>query len=226
MNTAIAIVAHTKRAEQAHQLMETVGAQYMAMDNGTYGCNNNHIRCWQYLAKQPTQWGLTLEDDAIVEDHFTEQIHQALANTPAPVVSLYLGTSRPVWYQPRRARTAQPLQPLIGQAITTAEQQDASYITSRLLFHAVAVAIRTDLIASMLEHTATSRRPIDFAISDWCERHNHAVAYTMPSLCDHRDEPPVTQHPDRQPRNKPRKAWRHGTRTTWTGRTVLLQPSN
>lgn len=223
MDIAIGVVSHNKRGDQAAELMHTVGAVYRSVDNGRRGCDQNHRRVWDRLARYNTDWTLCLEDDAAPVDGFTDQLEQALAHSPCDVVSLYLGTSRPVWYQPCGQRSARKLQPLITEAITKAEQQDASYITSPKLFHAVAVAIRTHLVPSMLDYVSASKKPIDYAISDWCEAEGHTIAYCVPSICDHRDEPSViTRHPDGQPRNKPRIAHRHGTRDTWTTKAVTL----
>ena len=224
MTVAIAIVAHTKRAEQAHQLMDTVGAQYLSMDDGTLGCTANHIRCWTYLAKQPTEWSLVLEDDAQPIHGFRDQLDLALDAAPTEVVSLYLGRERPVWMEFGGRGSAQRVQPVIIKALARADEQGASFITAPKLLHAVAVAVRTNLIDSMLKHVQESKQPIDFAIGDWCTANHHQVAYTYPSLCDHEDGPTVIRrHPDGEPRHQPRKAHKVGTADAWTKRSVTLQ---
>lgn len=211
MNTAIAVVAHTKRADQAHQLMETVGAQYMAMDNGTYGCNANHIRCWTYLAKQPTQWSLVLEDDAQPINGFTDQLDQALRQAPTGIVSFYLGN--PTWWKPNIPDRARRLTNAGQQADTT----NASWIITNEFLHGVGIAVRTSFIPDMLNGLSATTA-IDYAIRDWATHTNRDIAHAWPSLLDHADQPTLIQRLRRN--NQPRKAWRIGTRKHWTNKTV------
>ena len=213
MNHTIGIVAHTSRAEQAHKLAETVDATYLSMDDGQYGCEGNHHRTWQWLQDfATTEWALTLEDDAEPVPAFREQVTAALAASPAPVVSLYLGRLRPPHWQNA-----------IQYATERANQHNAHFIRATHLLHAVAVAIRTDLIPDMLANTRTSRRPWDFAIAAWALQSGHQIAYTWPSLCDHTDGPPaITRHPDKAPRPPGRKAWQVGDRDVWEPTTVEM----
>lgn len=211
---AIAVVAHTKRADQAHQLMETVGAQYLAMDNGTYGCNANHVRCWTYLAKQPTQWGLVLEDDAQPIDGFTTHAASALAAAPADIVSFYLGN--PTWWDARIPNRAKLLRDAAAEADTTG----AHWITTTELLHGVAIAMPTHLIPDMIEHVEHSTQPIDYAIRQWARDTHRDIAFAWPSLVDHADGPTLFRHPDGKPRTQPRKAWQVGTADTWTRTTA------
>ncbi|QZH58865.1 hypothetical protein K1X22_21805 [Mycolicibacterium farcinogenes] len=51
-------------------------------------------------------------------------------------------------------------------------------------------------------------RPIDEAITQWAKKQDIGIAYTVPSLVDHRDEETVTQHPDGITRTRPRRAVR------------------
>jgi len=192
----IGIVGHTSRHQQVLNLAGTIGAEHVSIDDGTLGCNRNHLKVWTHLAEHSTsEWATVLEDDAIPCDNFRDQLDQALAVAPTPIVSLYLGRQRPYGYQDR-----------IAAAINT----DACWLLAPRLLHAVAVAIRTNLLADMLT-TLPTNIPIDRAISAWAP---HTVAYTNPSLVDHRDGTPVA-HPTgtRQPG---RIAWRTGTRTAWT----------
>lgn len=223
MTFSIGVVAHIARQQMAEQLANQVQADCISVDDGTLGCEQNHLHVQQHLhAHHPdTDWHLILEDDAIPCNNFREQLHQALTVAPTPIVSLYLGTNRPHYYQPIGTRSATPLQPLIADATQRADHTNTPWITSRSLFHAVAYTIRTDLVDDLLNNIEPSR-PIDKAISRWAETRHHPVAYTWPSLTNHRDEPTLFHHPDGAPRTEPRKAWRHGTRATWTNQTVQL----
>lgn len=197
----IAIVAHTARRTDAEHLAATTNAHYVAMDDGTLGCEGNHRRAWAWHTEHThTDWAVVLEDDALPVDGFTEQLAAALHVAPTPIVSLYLGTGNPTTWQPR-----------IRRAIDTAGQ--ANWLLSHTLLHAVAVAIRTELLPIQFDE----RMPIDNAISNWAKRNDHLVGYTLPSLVDHADtEPVITQRYDRKPRDLARRAHRVGTRAHWT----------
>lgn len=189
--------------------MEQAGAAYLSMDSGQLGCKANHLRCWRYLARKASDFSLVLEDDAVLTSGFTDQLHSALDNAPTPVVSLYLGRQRPRQFQDR-----------IAAATQQAEVQDASWIIGNHLLHAVAVAIRTDLLPSLLGRVTDL--PIDHHISVWARQHRHQISYSWPSLVDHQDGPTLVNHPDGSPRTPGRTAWRTGTRTSWTSRSVEL----
>lgn len=202
---SIAIVAHTQRAQQAHKLYDHTNACYMSIDNGEYGCEQNHYRTWQWLAKHAdSEWCLVLEDDAQPVEDFRNQVKYALHNAPAPIVSLYLGQLRPPHWQND-----------IRHAINRATTQDAHYIVGTHLLHAVAVAIRSTLIPDLLAHAPTTQHPWDYRIAAWALDNKHPVAYTFPSLVEHADEDTIAKHPDGKPREPGRKAWHTGIRTTW-----------
>jgi len=212
----IGIVAHTKRAEQAHTLMDEVRAAYTHIDDGTLGCDRNHRRVWQWLLQHSTnEWCIVLEDDALPVEGFISQAEQALAVAPSPVISFYLGRHHiPTldWEQRKQ------------QAIARADQADAHFITTNHLLHAVAVAIRTDAINSMQHHLnqMPDLFPIDEAITHWIQNTGQDVSYTWPSLADHADQPTLFRHRDKLPRPPGRIAYRTGTRTTWTDRAVTM----
>jgi GR25 family glycosyltransferase involved in LPS biosynthesis len=208
----IGIVAHTKRAEQAHELMESVGAAYLSMDNGIHGCERNHYRTWEWLKDfAHTEWAVVLEDDAKPVDDFRQQLEEALNNAPTPIVSLYLGKQRPPHWQSA-----------VHQAVDKAAREDACYITGTHLLHAVGVAIKTDLIADMLTHSQTTQHPWDYRIAAWALESGHKITYTFPSLVNHKDQNPVVKHPDGKTRTPGRTAWKAGTRTYWTPKAVTL----
>lgn len=211
LTAAIAVVAHHDRAPQAHRLMQDVGATYLAFDDGTLGATRNHRRVWQYLATKDTSYSVALEDDAVPVEGFRHQLEQVLSVAPTPVVGLYLGTGRPPH-----------LQELISTAAAAADAQQAHWIIGNQLLHGVAIGIRTDLVTSMLDATKDSTRPMDYAIRDWANAHQHRIGFCWPSLVDHRDQPTLITHPDGEPRTQPRIAWRTGTRHEWTQKQVNL----
>lgn len=188
--------------------MEDVGAVYLSMDNGALGCEGNHRKVWSWLAGKHSTWSVVLEDDAVPVEGFRNQLEQALTHTPAPIVSLYLGRGLPVHYQPK-----------IDLARHNANAVNACYLTSPVLLHAVGVAVRTALLSSVLFDNG---QPIDDAWTAWIASQSLQVAYTWPSLVDHRDEETLVEHPDGVERIQHRKAWWCHTRDEWTGKTVNL----
>jgi hypothetical protein len=216
MNHTIAVVAHTSRAEQAHRLMQDTQASYLSMDDGTLGCEGNHRRVWEWLhAHSTTHWSIAMEDDALPVAGFLGQLTAALDTAPSPVVSLYLGRH----HIPKLDIEIQK-----SQAVLRAEAADAEWITSRHLFHAVALAVRTDHLGSMGAHIATlpPRFPIDEAISHWANAEGIDVSYTWPSLVDHADLPTLFVHHDKLPRPPGRVAYRTGGRSSWSDRSITL----
>jgi GR25 family glycosyltransferase involved in LPS biosynthesis len=211
----IGIVAHTARLDQANALADTVNATYISVDDGTLGCNANHKKVWTHLAEQSTEWSIVLEDDAIPVDNFLDQATQALAAAPGPIVSFYLGK-----HHIPQLDIEQDKQ----QAIARADAADAHWITGRHLFHAVAVAVRTDHTRPMLNHLnqLPDFFPIDEAICHWANNNFIDISYTWPSLIDHADLPTLFRHHDKLPRPPGRVAYRTGTRDTWTDKAVTL----
>jgi hypothetical protein len=203
----IGVVGHLARADHARTLTKTVNADYLSLDDGTLGCDNNHHHVAAFLAELPSTWSVILEDDAQPVAQFTTQLSAALPMSPSPIVSLYLGRSRPPHWQSRIRHAL--------AAIT-----DESWLISTHLLHAVGYAIRTDLLPSLLSHSSTL--PSDQHISSWAKRFGHTIAYSVPSLIDHADMPTLVNHPDGAPRRKGRTAWTVGTREHWTTHTATI----
>jgi GR25 family glycosyltransferase involved in LPS biosynthesis len=206
MRISYAVVGHTSRQSQAEALAQTLNAT-LSLDDGTLGEGINHDRAWVAATTQDSDWSVVLEDDAVPIHDFQVQLAEALANAPAPIVSAYLGTSRPPQYQRR-----------IQQALA----RDTHWILSNELLHHVAVAIRTNLVGQMLTAVECSTLPADYRIGSWARQCDYPIAYTNPSLVDHADGPTVIIHQDGQPRHAPRKAWQVGTRTRWCTTTTHL----
>lgn len=193
--------------------MESVGAAYMSLDNGNLGCGGNHRKVWRHLAKRHSphvDWLVVLEDDAVPVDGFRDQLAQALAVAPAPIISFYLGRLRPPH-----------LQYMIEPATNRADAADASWIVSRQLLHAVGIAIRSNVVADMVEST-DEELPIDEALNGWANKHRYRVGYTWPSIVEHQDGETLLQHRDGQAREPGRVAWRAGTRDNWTHKIVEM----
>lgn len=207
----IGVVAHTSRLAQAEHLADQVGATILSVDDGLLGCDDNHEQVQSLLATKPATWSVILEDDALPVEGFNDQLAQALTLSPSPIVSLYLGRLRPPQYQSA-----------IEAATEAATLDNADWIISTHLFHAVGYAIRTELLPSLLNHLTPL--PVDQHITTWAQQYGHTIAYTWPSLIDHHDGPTViTQHPDQEPRTPGRTAWNTAAHPTWSTRSVTVR---
>jgi len=196
--------------------MDATAASHLSMDDGTLGCNANHKQVWRWLAETDSEWSVVLEDDALPAGfgQFRTHLAKALTAAPTPLVSLYRGHN-----------VNNPAYETAGMnASRAADHAGAHWITSDLLLHAVAVAIRTDLIPDMLTHLGMlpPQFAIDEAISHWARAAGIKAAYTWPSLVDHADTYTLFRHPDKLPRPKGRVAYEVGTRSHWDSEAVTL----
>ncbi|WP_280246168.1 hypothetical protein [Nocardia abscessus] len=201
---SFAVVAHIDRIVQATELARTLGA-VIALDDGSKGAGANHLEAWRLTNGLETEWAAVLEDDAQPVPGFTQQAEQALAAAPEPVVSLYLGRTRPVRWQDR-----------ISRALVRIDERDPHWLTCTHLLHAVAVAIHTDLRGDWLDFATDNTLPPDERMTAWCIARGHTVAYSWPSLVQHADGPTLVEHSNTGNTTAPRIAWRTGTRHVWT----------
>ncbi|WP_029925472.1 hypothetical protein [Nocardia otitidiscaviarum] len=201
---SFAVVGHEARIVEAADLARTIGG-LVSLDDGTLGAGANHVRAWELTTARPSEWCAVLEDDAQPVQGFTTQAEAALSVAPEPVVSFYLGRTRPVRWQDR-----------ISRGCVLADRQETHWLTTTHVLHAVAVAIHTDLRDDWLDWAHHSDLPPDERMSAWCLVNSHRVAYTWPSLVDHADGPTLVRHKSTGGTTAPRRAWRTGTRHTWT----------
>jgi hypothetical protein len=206
----IGIVAHASRADMAKGLSHAVRADFISIDqDSTMGCEGNHRAVQHHLLNLGATFSVVLEDDAEPVKGFRDQLSAALMSAPntAGVLSFYLGRQRPPQHQGA-----------IGRALQAANASGAHWLLGNRLLHGVAYAIRTDLLASLLEFRSRPLTPIDQHITIWARETlgRQSVAYSVPSLCNHRDMPTVIpRHPDGQPRPPGRVAWQTGRRNHW-----------
>lgn len=194
----IAVVADKRRSDMGQQLATKVCADHLSVDDGTLGCSGNHLAAWRWHAGTTSDWSIVLEDDAVPVEGFREQLALALDAAPAPIVSLYLGTG---YISDHRTRVL----------LQKADALGAHWlVTKGRVFHAVALAIRSELLPSML-NTVSDLRPIDDELSRWARGRDHSVAYSNGSLVDHCDSKSLVCRHARPER----RAWRVGGNSFW-----------
>lgn len=219
-----AIVAHPDRSAGAQRLcmrLNRTGEGIPAaifMDNEELGCDDNHVRAWDWLVCQDSEWLMVLEDDALPIPEFTEELTLALQHAPCGVVSLYLGRTRPAYFQHRVAHA------LTGCSHPGPDDQvDTStpwVVTDRLL-HCVAVVMRYGIALDMMPYLpqfVAEKQAIDQGISAYLKSCSIPVAYTVPSLVDHADGGTLARHAPGfdNPVHGPRVAWAVGDRARWS----------
>lgn len=211
------IVAHIDRDEAAKDLHRKINDYYatgLFFDDGTLGCDYNHLHAWDSIAAGArTPWCAIFEDDADPVPELGYHLGQALYYSPAPVVSLYLGRGRPVHWQKR-----------ITNAMRFPERP---YIVTTHLLHCVAVAIRTELVVELLQDARAAidhgvHKPIDEALTEAIQNRNLPIAYLNPSLVDHNDGPSIARHAYPDVALEPRIAWRLGVRDSWVGQFSVM----
>ena len=210
MSINVAIITTTKRPSHLAEglMVETIGMKPKVFDDTEgIGCTENHLRAWDYLAEQATEWSLVLEDDAMLCQGFDHQLREVLCHSPGPVVSLYLGQGRPPQWQRKAARAVATRYP---------------YIACTTLLHAVAVAVRTDWLTGDRGMMPAARvaaheggKPIDEAVTEWVKSQAIPVFYSNPSIVDHNvSVPSVAEHtPHEEAFQGARVAHYFGTRT-------------
>lgn len=197
----------------ARELRESVGG-LINLDDGGLGCSGNHGYLHARLASEPG-WSVILEDDAQPLNSFADDLTWCLEHAPQPIVSLYLGTGYPSNWQPR---------------IDKALEADTSWIVAPKLLHAVGYAIAPQIKGDLAQWMAQKRRgpgmAPDDAVSIWANKYKYLVAYTNPSLVDHRDVPTVLLGRPGNFRKKGSQRARHAHNTsqrlTWTDSTVMM----
>jgi hypothetical protein len=213
------VVAHRQRMERALELADEVGADVVNVDDGTLGCEGNHLQVLKELTEIEPDWAVVLEDDAQPVPDFHDQLRAALEHTPAHIVSLYLGTGNPS-YQ---------VQTQIGIAVRAAQELHRSWVLGDCLIGSVGYAVSGWLAQAMLPGIVERTGELPLRISRWAQQWEFKVAYTMPSLVEHADGTPIG-YSEQEMANlraakvvgSQRRAWSYGTPARWDTPVVEL----
>ena len=211
---SVGIVSHRDRRPMMKRLARRMRADVVSEDDGRMGCTTNHIVTLDRLHDETgAGWCVVLEDDAVPVRDARRHIQKALCSAPTSIVSFYLGTSYPQFWQPG-----------VERAIADAEEADVQWIVGEHLLHAVGYAVRRHTIPDLTDFLGHNRTlPIDEAITQWARPRARAVGYTVPSLVNHADGVTVESHRDGIRRTNPRVAHRFGVPRTWSRESVPLE---
>lgn len=204
---AIGVVGHVHR--DPYTLADQIGADAVAVDDGTLGSGGNHLRLLEMMRAASSAWTVVLEDDAVPVAGFCDQLQMALEAAPSPIVGLYFQRNYP-------PAMGQPL----NRATREADHIGAHWITGPQLW-GVGYALRGDVVDELLDDLQHAEH-IDAAISEWAIQRGHRIALTWPSLVDHLDGPSLITERVGTSARGPRRAWRVGTRDHWTADAVEI----
>jgi len=200
----VGVVAHPQRESRHRLLCDFAQPEVFCLDDGSLGCANNHIEVLTELLQYPrtARWAVVLEDDAVPCFEFRKQLRSALETSPAPIISLYLGTGNPSGHIQRQFKAA----------VDTATAKGHSWIMGDCLVPGVGYAIERTLLRDLIKTLPTRSEELTMRITRWAQSRGYPVAYTRPSLVDHEDSDPIGR-PWRGSNYLPRKAWSFSTGT-------------
>lgn len=189
MSVPVIIVGHPGRTHWIVEQMRHLDVVGVVMDNKNQGARWNHWQALELAYRMPERV-VIMEDDAIPVQGFNGLARRWLDFYPQDLISFYLGTSRPVEWQP-----------IVDHALIQAHRSGEVAISVDRLLHGVCYSLPRDGIPGVLERMThpEADRAIGLA---W----GKSVIYPVESLVQHRDGTPVEKHPDRKPRDKPRIA--------------------
>lgn len=210
----IGVAAHVSRFDMAHALAKQVGAQVLNVDEGNHdvyedrlaACAANHLAVLQQLGDLVIDhpWCIILEDDALPVEDFRKHAAAALTHAHC-LVNFYIGMAR-------GDRNRDRLEGAVADGI--------AWFTSRDMNSAVAYAIRSDVLPSILNRFTSYGRDktVEWRLTAWAaeqggsEYHEPRFYCTLPSLVDHADEKSIV-FPGVN--NAERRAWKVGIPDSW-----------
>jgi hypothetical protein len=177
MKISVAIMTHMDRRQNAKALKAKLDTMWfeevkLIYDTGI-GEWDTGERAIQY-GEGLVDWHIVLQDDAIIDDAFFENVYCALLNVPErSLVSFYLGKVKP--YSDR-----------VKLVFNRAIKVDASWISGSTLLWGVGIAIPTEQIPNVLVHARYYPRLLyDRRVGQYYLSKKMKVYYTTVSLVDH-----------------------------------------
>lgn len=184
---SIVIMAHPERAKYIPYLKERLGDVPVVYDEKS-NIWDTCRRAWLAIDRS-AEYGVVIQDDAIVCDNFRERAEALLQDDL--IYSFFAGH-------------------LLSERIRHAESKGRGFVESGQIFNEIALCMRTSHIDDMIKHCDTMEAQTDQEISRWARLHRIKVRYPIPSLIDHRDDESIFQRNYNRPAwNRPRKAVRY-----------------
>lgn len=184
MKLSVSIMAHKKRAEFIPELVERLG---VTEDNVVWDKINNRWdtgrRAWEAI-DQSADYGMVIQDDAIVSRDLIPGLEEALNYIPEKAIGCpFIGTRRPMANR-------------VEQAVKEAKRTRTSWVRMPSLNWGIAIILPTKIINEMLPWCDRQAYPnYDRRIGRYCvDVIGYPTYCTWPSLVDHREVPSLVGH--------------------------------
>lgn len=173
---SITIMAHPDRKDYIPYLKDKLGDVLVVWDEK----NNLWDTCRRaWLAQDMSaEYGLVVQDDAIVCDGFREKA-EAMLNEDY-IYSFFAGY-------------------MLESRIRLAEKNGEDHVLTGVIFNEVALCMRTEHIRSMVKFSDDRDARHDQFISQWAKFNKIKVYHPIPSLIDHRDDDSIYQRVYKRP---------------------------
>lgn len=180
MKITYILVGHVARQQYHQTILDKLPKPLSSIDDGSLGVYGNSRQAWQLLPKN-TDYGVFIQDDVILTDHFVEKTRYFLETYTTlfypRITSFYYGYDRPQEY----------IEPDYFEAD---------------LYHGVCYALPKKHIDSIIEYC--DRQTIygeDMRLNRWLIANNQTCLYSNPSLVQHRTDLPSIDNPNKKPRH-------------------------
>jgi hypothetical protein len=190
VKVSVSVMAHPDRLFRVSALRESLGIGPLSVAWDEEGPpTRDPERIWRTaraawrLHDPAADWHLLLQDDALPVPGLAGMLPGMLAHVPpGAVVSLYLGTGRPVpgiWHE-------------LGRR---ADEAGAAWIVGPRVMWGVALAVPTSLIPDMIRWGDTQRGiPDDMRVGRWAARRKLEAWFPWPSLVNHPEGDSLINH--------------------------------
>jgi hypothetical protein len=179
---SVAVMAHPRRQRLTDELLQVLDAPaQLVLDRHNDEWDTGR-RAWDAHDPSATHH-LVLQDDAIPCLNLVAGLARALTYVPPhAIVSLYLGTRR-------------PMRNTVQRAVDDARAQNAAWVVMPHLNWGVGVVLPTETIPDMLDHADRHPgRAYDRRIGRWYFENGWPTWCTWPSLVDHADGPSLNNY--------------------------------
>ncbi len=170
------IMAHESRKEFIPYLQDILGDAEVIWDKEN-NCLETRIRCLEHHIKSGKEYGITIQDDAILADNFKKKAEDFINSIGEEAVYNF-------YY-----KKGQPEQP-----VTEAVRSGKNYIKERRLWNEIGFAMPVKLMQEMIDYlTPILKRGSkkDWQIQYFLTKKKIPVYFSLPSLVDHRIIPSI-----------------------------------
>lgn len=166
MKLSIIIMAHPKRKQYVPYLLSKLGPDAKVVFDEKNNLWDTCRRSW-LATDRDSDYTLIIQDDALVCNNFIEKAKEFLKEDF--VYSFYAGD-------------------LLANRIEKAKAENKQLVFSDMIVNEIALCMKTKHVENMVKYCDERNAQNDHLISTWAFINRKRIAYTVPSLIDHRDE--------------------------------------